>query len=185
LFTTISVPQSYISLDIKVSSGEISIIRAGFQTINVVTNGRVSLDRVNTTSVTASTTRGDITVTGISGQLTTMNLSTTDGQINLWDISMVNETTAVNLFSKRGDITLKGLTRGSANLQTNNGDILVQVPSSFIAEFDLQGDKIDIQGVNTRIEKDDKNHKQGSINGGGKQQLTVFSSDGEVNLNYQ
>jgi len=186
------VPTS-ISADLNTSGGSITMTGlSGNQKLNT-SGGSITMKNLNG-DIVATTSGGSIHINDVRGELKgttsggsinagklngTFNLSTSGGSIKLEDIrGEVNAHTSgggirANVLELTGDITLK----------TSGGSIHATLPANTGMDVYFSGNSVNttLSNFSGKSEDDKVN---GTINGGGSK-VTLVTSGGSVNVNYQ
>src|SRR6266566_2275612 len=125
------------------------------------------------TNLQLQTASGDITVTGVDGQMT---LTTNDGSINASNDGLSGLSTMTTTNS--GDINFNGTidSRGTYQFQTNNGTVNVALPSTpaFHVDASTNSGSIDIPGVQNT---DSGTKASGNIGGSSQGTNVTIKSD--------
>jgi len=122
--------------------------------------------------VEARTSDGSIEGVGIEGDQ--LRFRTSDGDIELGAISG-----SIVAATSDGDISIDIERLDDTRLETDEGDIRVSVPEEAGFEFDLEGERVRVDGEERGYSRRERHRMRGEINGGGPE-LQATADDGTI-----
>lgn len=200
----INVPRG-ATVEIKNRNGDTDVSEVAEARINN-TNGDISLNKI-TRGVEAKTLSGDVTITDSSGRINLMSASgdveatniraveagddfkahSTSGDINLDDIAQAR----LSANTTSGTITMTGVLaqRGSYELNTFSGDVVLNIPSNSSFRLDARSPQGEIKtdfAIKSASDNDPQNLLEGHVLTGtvgtGDATLTIQTFSGSVRL---
>lgn len=169
---------SGLSLEAETANGEITGRDGQFSgAVNLSSNfGDLTLEEVQASEITLKTQNGQIRVQGVAGKIIAHS--------EYGEVDVTAEKAILTLSSNNGKVTFTGsLAEGDHTLNSNFGDIYLNLPADSALSFDLKTDfgKIRSDFPVTLSGELDEKRWQGSINGGGPR-LTVSTQNGNISL---
>lgn len=162
------------SVNLRTSGGHVRVTQIEGDTNLRTSGGHIEIEQV-TGNVETRTSGGHIEANSVEGNL---NLRTSGGRITLNEISgsvaarTSGGTVRADILEQTGDV----------DLRTSGGSIHVELPSGPGYDFDLRGNRVNVDLVNF-TGTSERGRISGSMNGGGHS-VQARTSGGSVNLNF-
>lgn len=169
---------SGLSLEAETANGKITGRDGQFSgAVNLSSNfGDLTLEKVQAGEISLKTQNGQIRAQGVAGKI--------NAHSDYGDVEVTAEKAILTLSSNNGKVIFTGsLDEGDHTLNSNFGDIHLNLPADSALTFDLKTDFGKIWSdfpVTLSGELDEKRWK-GNINGGGSR-LTVSTQNGNIRL---